>query len=95
MPDRIRLMDEHSSDWPVWTDFEGQENRPEWGFSADLVRDLKFWALDFEAHYSHITGWKTQSHRENHVAEGQRLQADIQTAVGSNFYVELVVMTND
>ena len=87
-------MDKYSSTWPVWTDFEGQENRAEWRFTAGLVLDLEAWALNFETNYRYPEGWLTQSHRQSRVTEGQRLQAAVQAAAGPNFYVELVVMAD-
>ncbi len=92
MPERVRLMDEYGSTWPVWTDALGQEDRPEWGISEGLRAALRAWAREFDRRFEVFRGWDDPATLDAHRTEGLRLTRLLQSQLGDAFEVVLVVL---
>lgn len=55
----------------------------------DLIEEVSEWARDFICNFDEEAGWATESARQAHLAEGPKLQADLQRALGESHRVEL------
>jgi hypothetical protein len=75
-----RLSNDYGGRWPFWGNGglcgEGDPALP-----ADLERDVKQWADQFERLFDWQHGWPNQATADAHRAEGDRLHREIQRAL--------------
>jgi hypothetical protein len=93
LPERIRLMDEYGSQWPLWSYDVGQEDRPEWNLPPNLREELSAWALEFDQHFEVLRGWDEPQRYRSHLEVGTRLAVELQKHLGDKFNIELVTMS--
>lgn len=57
--------------------------------SSELIEQISEWAGNFNRSFDEEVGWSSEALRQEHLAEGLRLQGMLQTAVGESYRVEL------
>lgn len=87
-PTHVRLMNEYSVSWPLWT-AEGPADRDEIPVSPALTARLCRWAEHFERHFHWETGWDDQARSAPHGAEAEALRTLLEAELGSDYAVSL------
>jgi hypothetical protein len=74
----VRLMSDYMAEWPLWVG-NGNFNvtAEHLGLSTALARRLWDWERLFDAHYSHETGWDSESARAEYAAQADVLFRDL------------------
>ncbi|GGC18390.1 hypothetical protein [Cellulomonas carbonis] len=88
MVTRIKLMNEHSVAWPLWTDW-GQVGEGDLPLSRQLADRLKAWAAVFDEHFHWEHGWDGYADPAGHAREGLLLQRALQDELGADYEVTL------
>jgi len=57
--------------------------------SSELIDQISEWARGFNRSFDEEAGWSSEALRQEHLAEGLRLQDVLQKAVGESYRVEL------
>lgn len=87
-PTPVRLMNEYSISWPLWTP-EGPADRDEIPVSPVLAARLCRWAEHFEQHYHWETGWDDPSRSAPHATEAETLRGLLDAELGQGWTVTL------
>jgi|SRR3954452_19317961 hypothetical protein len=86
----VRLMSDYTSEWPLWV---GNVNvtADHLGLSSALAGRLWDWGQLFDAHYSHQTGWDSESARARYATEADVLFRDLRTELSPDVALSLDV----
>lgn len=87
-PTPVRLMNEYSVSWPLWT-AEGPADRDEIPVSPALAARLCRWAEHFDRHYHWETGWDDPARSAPHAAEAETLRGLLEAELGADYAVAL------
>jgi hypothetical protein len=88
---RLVLAVDYGQTWPL-SDIMWPGERPDWGtlLAPELVHRLENWARFFNEHADWETGmFGSEERRKWFDLEGVRLLADLKTAVGDRYELEL------
>lgn len=88
-PIRVRLMNDYSAWWPLWTDEDAGTDENDWEFSPPLKRRLKAWAAFFDAHFHWEHGRDSSAACRQHRAEGVDLHQLLVAELGPGYDVIL------
>jgi hypothetical protein len=83
-------MSEYTSEWPLWV---GNINvtADHLGLSPALARRLWDWERLFDAHYSHESGWDSESARVGYASQADGLFRDLRTELRTDVALSLDV----
>lgn len=84
----VRLMNEYTVEWPLWTT-GGLTREGELPVSELLAQELKAWARTFDEHYHWESGWDRQEVAEAHAKEAVRLRRALQADLGPQYEITL------
>jgi len=87
-PTHVRLMNEYSVSWPLWT-AEGPAARDEIPVSPALTARLCRWAEHFERHYHWERGWDDAARSAPHAVEAETLRGLLEAELGAGCTVVL------
>lgn len=88
MTTRVKLMNEYSVTWPLWTTF-GLAEEGDLPVSDDLAARLRAWAAHFDEHFHWERGWDGAGRAESHAREARRLHRALQDELGPGYEVSL------
>lgn len=88
-PIQVRLMNDYSAWWPLWTDEDGGTDENDWELSPPLKRRLKTWAAFFDAHFHWEHGWDSSAACRQHRTEGVDLHQLLVAELGPGYDVIL------
>jgi hypothetical protein len=85
-------MSDYTAEWPLWVG-NGHINvtADPLGLSTALARRLWEWERLFDAHYSHETGWDSESARAEYAAQADVLFRDLRAELRPDVALSLDV----